>query len=108
MADSRYLGMPKTTTNPVDSLLAPGRKPVHSGLLWIYLNGRCNFTCKYCLDDRNKLIGRAADHPDFVEKLGRLQSELGYCLVFTGGEPLIEIALLLKLFTTFAQVPKTV
>lgn len=80
----------------------------HSGLIWVYLNGRCNFTCAYCLDGRNNIAGRAATRPDFVDRLAVLQRVLGYSLVFTGGEPLIEFDVLQRLFTAFADVPKTV
>jgi MoaA/NifB/PqqE/SkfB family radical SAM enzyme len=80
----------------------------HQGVLWVYLNGKCNFECPYCLDGRNNMPGRAASHPEFVPRLAQLRAALGFSLVFTGGEPLIEIDALTELFRTFAHVPKTV
>ena len=61
----------------------------HRGVLWIYVNGRCNMSCVYCLDGRNALPGLVDNRPDFCARLVQLQSELGFTPVFTGGEPLI-------------------
>ncbi len=80
----------------------------HQGLIWVYLNGKCNFTCDYCLDGRNEMPGRAAAFPDFIQKLNELQKTLGYSLIFTGGEPMIEQRLLKQLFITFPHVAKAV
>ena len=80
----------------------------HNGLIWVYLNGKCNFTCPYCLDGRNNIEGRQALNERFLEKLHELQSMLGYALIFTGGEPLIEIKLLKALYEKFKNIPKSI
>jgi organic radical activating enzyme len=84
------------------------QQPHHQGLLWVYLNGRCNFACSYCLDGRNKMNGRPALNAQFIEKLHELQSAVGYTLIFTGGEPLIEIELLQRLYKKFTGIPKSI
>lgn len=80
----------------------------HRGLIWVYLNGKCNFSCPYCLDGRNNMAGRPALNDQFIEKLYQLQSSLGYALIFTGGEPLIEIELLKNLYAKFSGVSKSI
>ncbi|MGF7189252.1 organic radical activating enzyme [Robbsia andropogonis] len=80
----------------------------HKGIIWVYLNGRCNFTCDYCLDGRNRQSARAAHATNFVTALSSLQVETGYALIFTGGEPLIERDLLKQLFLRFPDVPKAI
>lgn len=80
----------------------------HKGLIWVYLNGRCNFACDYCLDGRNNQPERAADSSRFEDSLTQLQQKTGYTLVFTGGEPLIERDLLRRLFTRMPTTPKAI
>ncbi len=87
---------------------SPRTHPPHQGIIWIYLNGRCNFHCDYCLDDRNTLSGRAAEHNNFIERLFELQSKTGYSLVCTGGEPLIELKTLIQIFEAFPTTPKSI
>lgn len=80
----------------------------HKGILWVYLNGRCNFTCDYCLDGRNSLSGTLDEHPEYLAKLIQLQKDLGFTLVLTGGEPLLSLSTVKNIFNTFNNVPKTI
>lgn len=80
----------------------------HKGILWVYLNGRCNFTCEYCLDDRNSLPGAIDDHPDYISRLVSLQNLLGFSLVLTGGEPMLSFQTVLDIYKAFPHVPKCI
>jgi hypothetical protein len=84
----------------------PGRAGRHRGIMWVYVNGRCNFTCNYCLDGRNSLTGRIDDHPDYLDRLVRLQAQLGYVVCLTGGEPLLQDRVVADILRAFRGVTK--
>ena len=105
-------GTDVTTATPIDgvdgalqTLTGVAR---HDGVLWIYLNGRCNFSCSYCLDDRNALTGKFDARPDYIERLRELQSLLGYSLVLTGGEPMLSFRAVGEIYRAFAHAPKAI
>ncbi|WP_162787288.1 radical SAM protein [Notoacmeibacter marinus] len=80
----------------------------HKGFLWVYMNGRCNFRCEYCLDSRFSIPGSIDDYPDFIGRLTILQEKLGYSVILTGGEPMLAPKTVRDVFEAFPDVPKAI